>query len=108
MAIWTMVKYRPIEGCVDDFLNGAKRLEDNHPDKDTRFSVWLKTEEDHVVQITVRKTIDQLIDNQDYGLDWLDSVDHLLQKDGSGSRTESWSAYEVDELRRVAGLNTMF
>jgi len=108
MAIWTMVKYRPIEGCVDDFLNGAKRLEDNHPDKDTRFSVWLKTEEDHVVQITVRKTIDQLIDNQDYGLDWLDSVDHLLQKDESGSRTESWSAYEVDELRRVAGLNTIF
>lgn len=108
MAIWTMVKYRPIEGCVDDFLNGAKRLEDNHPDKDTRFSVWLKTEEDHVVQITVRKTIDQLIDHQDYGLDWLDSVDHLLQKDGSGSRTESWSAYEVDELRRVAGLNTIF
>lgn len=103
-----MVKYRPIEGCVDDFLNGAKRLEDNHPDKDTRFSVWLKTEEDHVVQITVRKTIDQLIDHQDYGLDWLDSVDHLLQKDGSGSRTESWSAYEVDELRRVAGLNTIF
>lgn len=108
MAIWTMVKYRPIEGCVDDFLNGAKRLEDNHPDKDTRFSVWLKTEEDHVVQITVRKTIDQLINHQDYGLDWLDSVDHLLQKDGSGSRTESWSAYEVDELRRVAGLNTIF
>ena len=108
MAIWTMVKYRPIEGCIDDFLNGAKRLDDNHPDKDTRFSVWLKTEEDHVVQITVRKTIDQLIDNQDYGLDWLDSVDHFLQKDGSGSRTESWSAYEVDELRRVAGLNTIF
>ena len=108
MAIWTMVKYRPIEGCIDDFLNGAKRLEDNHPDKDTRFSVWLKTEEDHVVQITVRKTIDQLINHQDYGLDWLDSVDHLLQKDGSGSRTESWSAYEVDELRRVAGLNTIF
>ena len=108
MAIWTMVKYRPIEGCIDDFLNGAKRLEDNHPDKDTRFSVWLKTEEDHVVQITVRKTIDQLIDNQDYGLDWLDSVDHFLQKDGSGSRTESWSAYEVDELRRVASLNTIF
>ena len=108
MAIWTIVKYRPIEGCVDEFLNCAKRLEDNHPDKDTRFSVWLKTEEDHVVQITVRKTIDQLIDNQDYGLDWLDSVDHLLQKDESGSRTESWSAYEVDELRRVAGLNTIF
>ena len=108
MAIWTIVKYRPIEGCVDEFLNCAKRLEDNHPDKDTRFSVWLKTEEDHVVQITVRKTIDQLIDNQDYGLNWLDSADHLLQKDCSGSRTESWSAYEVDELRRVAGLNTIF
>jgi hypothetical protein len=108
MAIWTMVKYRPLEGCVDKFLDGAKRLEDNHPDKDKRLSIWLKTEEDHVIQITARKTIDQLIDNQDYGLDWLDSVDHLLEKDSSGSRTESWSAYEVDELRRVSGLDTIF
>ena len=102
MAIWTMVKYRPLEGCVDKFLDGAKCLEDNHPDKDVRLSIY------HVIQITARKTIDQLIDNQDYGLDWLDSVDHLLEKDSSGSRTESWSAYEVDELRRIAGLNTIF
>ena len=61
-------------------MDGAKRLDDNHPDKDARLSIWLKTEEDHVIQITARKTIGQLIDNQDYGLDWLDSVDHLLEK----------------------------
>ena len=102
MAIWTMVKYRLLEGCVDKFLDGAKCLEDNHLDKDVRLSIY------HVIQITARKTIDQLIDNQDYGLDWLDSVDHLLEKDSSGSRTESWSAYEVDELRRVSGINTNF
>ena len=40
MSIWTMVKYRALEGCVDKFLDGAKRLEDNHPDKDARLSIW--------------------------------------------------------------------
>jgi hypothetical protein len=45
---------------------------------------------------------------QDYGLDWLDSVDHLLEKDSEGSRTKAISAYEIDELRRIAGKDLFF
>ena len=61
MAIWTMVKYRPLEGCVDKFLDGAKCWRTTIPTK-TCASIY------HVIQITARKTIDQLIDNQDYDL----------------------------------------
>ncbi len=37
-------------------------------------------------------------------MDWLDSVDHLLEKDEEGSRTAAYSGYEVDDLRREIGL----
>ena len=108
MAVWTIIKYKPLEGCIDAFLEAARRLEDNHPDKSTRFDVWTKIEDNQVIQIGARESVEKLIDNQDYGLGWLESVDHLLEKDSNGSRTEPLSAYEVEDLRRTAGKNFMF
>ena len=108
MAVWSIVRYKPIEGCVDKFLKECHRLERNHPDGENRFSIWTKTDEDEVIQIAARTGIDHLIDVQDYGLDWLDSVDHLLEKDSEGSRTKAISAYEIDELRRIAGKDLFF
>ena len=37
--------------------------------------------------------MDVLIEEQDEGLAWLDSVDHLLQKDANGSRTEAVTGF---------------
>ena len=37
--------------------------------------------------------MDVLIEEQDEGLAWLDSVDHLLQKDELGSRTEAVTGF---------------
>ena len=37
--------------------------------------------------------MDVLVEEQDEGLAWLDSVDHLLQKDKHGSRTEAVTGF---------------
>ena len=37
--------------------------------------------------------MDVLIEEQDEGLAWLDSVDHLLKKDEHGSRTEAVTGF---------------
>ena len=108
MAVWSIVRYKPLEGCVDQFLKECHRLERNHPDGENRFSIWTKTVDDEVIQIAARTGIEHLIDVQDYGLDWLDSVDHLLENDSEGSRTKAISAYEIDELRRIAGKDLFF
>ena len=41
--------------------------------------------------------LDALIDGQVQGLEWLDSVDHLLEKYENESRTESFSGFSVGE-----------
>ena len=43
------------------------------------------------VQIGKMPSIDALIDGQVAGLEWLDSVDHLLEKYEGDSRTEAFS-----------------
>ena len=97
-----------MKGALINFLKECHRLETDHPEGENRFSIWTKTDDDEVIQIAARTGIEHLIDVQDYGLDWLDSVDHLLEKDSEGSRTKAISAYEIDELRRIAGKDLIF
>ena len=73
-----------------------------------RLSVWLKTTDGQVVQLICKSSLDAIIETQDVGLDWLDSVDHLLEKDEEGSRTVAYSGFEVETLRREFGLNLKF
>ena len=40
--------------------------------------------------------MDDLVEERDQGLAYLDSVDHLLQKDEHGSRTEAVTGYTFD------------
>ena len=37
-----------------------------------------------------------IVEGQIAGLEWLDSVDHLLEKDEEGSRTQAYSGLEMD------------
>ena len=37
--------------------------------------------------------MDVLVEEQDEGLAWLESVDHLLQKDEHGSRAEAFTVF---------------
>ena len=56
----------------------------------------------------MQSSLDAIIETQDVGLDWLDTVDHLLEKDNDGSRTVAYSGFEVNTLRREFGLNLKF
>ena len=67
-------------------------MKDKEGQRETNF-VRLDTGE--IAQITRFNSLDVLIDGQIDGLTWLDSVDHLLEKDEEGSRTEAFSGIEI-------------
>ena len=91
--IWTVIKYKPKAGCEDDFEQALKRLGDmmieNKPYEFINDFVKLDTGE--YVQIARMPNLDATIDGQIAGLEWLDSVDHLLDRYENDSRTEAFS-----------------
>ena len=107
VSYWSVIKNKPKTNCEDEFLKNAERLE-NELGNSERLSVWLKTTDGQVVQLICKSSLDAIIETQDIGLDWLDTVDHLLEKDEEGSRTVAYSGFEVDTLRREFGLNLKF
>ena len=107
VSYWSVIKYKPKKNCEDEFLENAERLE-NELGASERLSVWLKTTDGQVVQLICKSSLDAIIETQDIGLDWLDTVDHLLEKDHEGSRTVAYSGFEIDTLRREFGLNLRF
>ena len=107
VSYWSVIKYQPKKNCEDEFLENAERLE-NELGASERLSVWLKTTDGQVVQLICKSSLDAIIETQDIGLDWLDTVDHLLEKDTKGSRTVAYSGFEVNTLRREFGLNLKF
>ena len=62
MAVWSVVRYKLLEGCVDQFLKEAQRLENGHLEEAFRFSIRTKTDEDELIQICAQTGVDQLID----------------------------------------------
>jgi|TARA_B100001094_G_scaffold273990_1_gene280699 hypothetical protein len=92
----SIIKYKPIEGYVDQFEAELQKLyqinkASGFADKATvRFT---KLDDGSFIQIMICPTMDVLIEEQDEGLAWLDSVDHLLQKDEHGSRTEAVTGF---------------
>ena len=82
MAFWSTVKYTLKGGCLERFFTEAKRLErDIWGYKQQRLLFWLKTTTDEIMQLRASPDMETLIASQDKRLDWLDSVDHLLEKD---------------------------
>ena len=58
-------------------------------------SCFIELSEEQIVQIIRSPSIDDIIKGQIGGVEWLDSVDHLLEKDEEGSRTEAFSGIEI-------------
>ena len=107
MPYWSVIKYNPKEGCEDEFLKQCQRIK-SLDENDMHLSVFLKTTDGQVVQLICKETLEDILATQDIGLDWLDSVDHLLEKDDQGSRTAAYSGYEVDDLRSERGVKLEF
>ena len=54
---------------------------------------FTKLDDGSFIQIMICPNMDVLVEEQDEGLAWLESVDHLLQKDEHGSRTEAVTGF---------------
>tara|TARA_B100000029_G_scaffold473562_1_gene515070 strand:- start:256 stop:573 length:318 start_codon:yes stop_codon:yes gene_type:complete len=97
-ATWTVIKYKPKEGCEDEFLEALKRLSQMmRANKDYDYvNEFIKIDSTgEYVQIARMPSIDSLIDGQVDGLEWLDSVDHLLEKYENDSRTDAFSGISI-------------
>ena len=93
--IQAFVKYKTKSGCEEEFverLKAADRSQDN-------CKAWSVTSLDNgeFIETITYNTIDGIVEDQDKGIAWLDSVDHLLVKHPNGSRTEAFSGIIVDE-----------
>ena len=92
--VWTIIKYKPKDGCEEEFLEALARLKkimnDNKNYEHVNDFIKIDSTGEYV-QIARMPDIDSLIDGQVEGLEWLDSVDHLLDKYEDGSRTEAFS-----------------
>ncbi len=94
-AVWSVIKYKPKAGCADEFKEALERLSEIMNKPDITWSL-IELDTGEIVQISRIPSIDAIVEGQMEGLDWLDSVDHLLEKDADGSRTQAYSGLEID------------
>ena len=92
----SIIKYKPIEGCADRFEEELQKL--YQINKESGFAnkatvKFTKLDDGSFIQIMICPNMDVLVEEQDEGLTWLDSVDHLLRKDEYGSRTEAVTGF---------------
>ena len=95
--VWTVIKYKPKGGCEEDFIKELKRVEDSmKKNKEYSFlNTFIRLETGEFVQIARMPNLDALLDGQVTGLEWLDSIDHLLDRYESDSRTEAFSGFVI-------------
>ena len=94
MKFWSVIKYKPKEGCEADFVNGLKRLKEMFEGKRVQNFIQLGSGE--FVELVCYDSIDIMLELQEEGLTWLDSVDHLLERYEEESRTDAFTGNELD------------
>lgn len=94
-AVWSVIKYKPKDGCSDAFKEALGRLADIMNKPGITWSL-IELDTGEIVQINRLPSIDSIAEGQIEGLEWLDTVDHLLEKDAEGSRTQAYSGLEMD------------
>ena len=82
-----IVKYRPKEGCFDEFRDELYKRD--YPNCIARHMGF--NEQNEFVCVSLMESVDAALDLEGVGTTWLDSVDRLLIKYPNGSRTESFS-----------------
>ena len=95
---WTVIKYKPKEDCELEFVKALKRLNQiMKENKDYDYvNEFIKIDETgEYVQIGRMPSIDALIEGQVDGLEWLDSVEHLLERYPNDSRTDAFSGINI-------------
>ncbi len=95
MEFWSVIKYKPKEGCEDEFIEALRHLK-NGPNKDERGFRCIQLATGEIVQIVDYESLDRMMELQLEGLNWLHSVDHLLERYEDDSRTSAFSGNILD------------
>jgi hypothetical protein len=95
-SVWTVIKYKPKEGCGDDFRDALKRLSEIFLNNPESLNECIQIDSGEYVQIIRSPSIDALLDGQEDGLNWLDSVEHLLEMYEDESRTDAFSGVALE------------
>ena len=90
--VWAVVKYKPKEGCEQEFIDALSTLDMSH----VVLNRYIKAYNGEIVQIVQSRNIDEVLEGQVAGLEWLDSVSHLLDYYGE-SRTDAISGIVIDD-----------
>ena len=97
--IWTVIKYKPKDGCEEEFVEGLKRLGQmiEKSKAGEKFqNTFIKIDSGEYVQIIQMPHLESLLDGQIEGVEWLDSVDHLLEYYNGASRTDAFSGFVIE------------
>ena len=95
-AIWSIIKYKLKVGCEHEFKeDGLVRLAEIMKKYSATWSM-IELDTGEIVQINRNPNIEATLEGQIEGMERLDSVENLLEKDKEGSRTVSFSSLEMD------------
>ena len=93
--VQAFIKYRTKPGCENEFIESLKGV-DRSQDHCISWTVT-SLENGEFMEIVIYNSIDGIVADQDKGVSWLDTVEHLLMKFPNGSRTDANSGIIVDE-----------
>ena len=79
--------------CIRDRLQRLYQINRASGFADKATVKFTKLDDGSFIQVMICPNMDVLVEEQDEGLAWLDSVDHLLKKDKHGSRTEAVTGF---------------
>ena len=95
-AVWSVVKFHVKEGCEEEFL-AALALRNDTAKKLYEEIITIQIDPNNYLGMVKNTNVDAAVGVQMDGLDWLDSVEHLLVHNDEGSRTEwSLSGFEIN------------
>ena len=90
--VWSVVKFKIKSGCEEEFL-AAHNFSEDHMAHFWPFRAF-QIDENLIAHIAEYESLDKAFDAQDQGLDWLYSVEHLLEY-YEDQRTEAFSGLEI-------------
>ena len=90
--VWSVVKFKVKPGCEEQFLK-AHNFSDENMSHSLLFRA-VQIDDGLVAYIAKYQTVDKAFEAQDQGLDWLYSIEHLIDY-FDDSRTEAFSGIEL-------------
>ena len=90
-SVWSIIKFKVKEKHIDEFLEvKIPKL----PNENFKSGRLIRIDEREFANIIEYENMEKTLDHQDEGLEWLNSVEHLLEWYGD-SRTEASSGIEI-------------